>query len=271
MLAASLLHASWHALIKVSSDRVLALAGMNLVSGAIALSLLPFSRALPAAAFLVIALSVLLHAGYKIALARLYGQAELGQAYPLARGLTPIIATGLSVALLGDILGTATLAAIAVICAGLLMLAAENRSPLSATAAGSAALVGLTVAAYSVLDAYGVRLAGDWFSFTLWLVAADSGAFVAYAVATRGALAWRTWRSRFGGTLLSGALGVSSFGVFMWALGRAPVGPVSALRETSVLFAALIGALFLGEQPSWRRYVAATAIAAGIAVLGLAR
>src|SRR5690349_16333086 len=151
MLAASLLHASWHALIKVSSDRVLALAGMNLVSGAIALSLLPFSRALPAAAFLVIALSVLLHAGYKIALARLYGQAELGQAYPLARGLTPIIATGLSVALLGDILGTATLAAIAVICAGLLMLAAENRSPLSATAAGSAALVGLTVAAYSAL------------------------------------------------------------------------------------------------------------------------
>ena len=122
-----------------------------------------------------------------------------------------------------------------------------------------------------LLFAYGVRLAGDWFSFTLWLVAADSGAFVAYAVATRGALAWRTWRSRFGGTLLSGALGVSSFGVFMWALGRAPVGPVSALRETSVLFAALIGALFLGEQPSWRRYVAATAIAAGIAVLGLAR
>lgn len=124
MLAASLLHASWHALVKASDDRVVALAGMNLVSGACALALLPLAGGLPAAAWAVIAGSVLLHAGYKIALARLYLLADLGQAYPLARGFTPILAAALAFALLGEVPGAAALAGLTLISAGIALLSA---------------------------------------------------------------------------------------------------------------------------------------------------
>lgn len=272
MLAASLLHASWHALVKASEDRVIALAGMNVVSGACALALLPLAGGLPAAAWAVIAGSVLLHAGYKIALARLYRLADLGQAYPLARGFTPILAAALAFALLGEVPGAAALLGLALISAGIVLLAFEQRGVrVSLAAAIAALLTGGTVAAYSVVDAYGVRLAGDWFSFTVWLVAADSALFVAYALVTRGAPALLAWRSGWQRVLVSGALGVGSFGVFMWALGKAPVGPVSALRETSILFAAIIGVVVLRETPSRIRIAAAAIVTSGVGAIALAR
>ena len=271
MLAASLLHASWHALVKASEDRVIALAGMNVVSGVCALALLPLAGGLPAAAWAVIAGSVLLHAGYKIALARLYLLADLGQAYPLARGLTPIFAAALAFALLSEVPGTAVLAGLALISTGIVLLAFEKRDSRISFAAAIAALVTSgTVAAYSVVDAYGVRLTGDWFSFTVWLVAADSALFVSYSLITRGAPVLLAWRSGWQRVLLSGGLGVTSFSVFMWALGKAPVGPVSALRETSILFAAIIGVLVLRETPSRIRIAAAAAVMCGVGAIALA-
>jgi drug/metabolite transporter (DMT)-like permease len=270
ILAASLLHASWHALVKSTGDRVLALAGMNTVSAATALMLLPLAKPLPVPAYGVIAGSVLLHVGYKLALARLYDRADLGQAYPLARGLTPLMAALLGFAVLGEAPGLAGAAGIALVCAGLVLLAFEGGRRLTVAAFALAAGAGLAVAGYSVVDAYGIRLAGDWLSFTIWLVLLDGAAFVLYALATRRAAALRSWAAAPGRTLASGVLGVISFGVFMWALGQAPVGQVSALRETSVLFAALIGALFLGERANWQRYAAAAAVATGVGVIALA-
>lgn len=270
VLAASLLHASWHALVKSSGDQVIALAGMNLVSGAVALALIPLTGPLPQIAYAVIAGSVLLHLGYKLALARLYLRTDLGQAYPLARGLTPVIAAALAFVALGELPAPFVLAGIGLVCAGIASLAFERRT-ITFPVLGTAAAAGLAVAAYSVVDAYGIRLAGDWFSFTVWLVLLDSATFVAYALATRRAAALRTWRSGWGRVLVSGCLGVGAFGVFMWALGRAPVGPVTALRETSVLFAAIIGVVVLRERTTWKRYAAAIAVMAGVGVIALAR
>ena len=271
VLTASLLHASWHALVKSSGDQVTALAGMNLVSGAVALALIPFAKPLPLTVFALILGSVVLHAGYKLALARLYVYADLGQAYPLARGLTPIIATILAYLFIGETPGPAIALGVAVVCLGLVLLAFERGGRRLAPAAlAAAALVGFTVAAYSVLDAYGIRLVNDWFSFTVWLVSIDSSAFVAYALATRGTSALAAWRGNPVRVAASGLFGVLSFGVFMWALGRAPVGAVSALRETSVIFAALIGTLFLHERADWRRFLAAATVMAGVGVIALA-
>lgn len=195
MLAASLLHASWHALVKTSGDRVIALAGMNLVSGAVAAVLLPVAGTLPATAYALIAGSVTLHVAYKLALARLYKLSDLGQAYPLARGITPILAAALALFVLGEKPGALPLAGLLLVCAGIFSLAFEKREvriPLPAM--GAALVTGATVAAYSVVDAFGVRMVGDWFSFTVWLVAADSLSFVGYAMATRGTAALRTWK-----------------------------------------------------------------------------
>jgi drug/metabolite transporter (DMT)-like permease len=272
VLAASLLHASWHALIKTSGDRVTALAGMNLVSGCAALALVPFAKPLPLAIYALIAVSVLLHASYKLALARLYRDADLSQAYPLARGVTPIMAAALAFAFVGEKPGAAIAAGIVCVCGGLALLAFERGGRRPAPAALlAAAVVGFTVAAYSVIDAYGIRRVNDWFSFTVWLVALDSGAFVLYAIATRGRAAFAAWRAQPGRVAASGLFGVASFGVFMWALGRAPVGAVSALRETSVIFAALIGTLLLREPTGWQRYAAAAAVTLGVAIIALTR
>jgi drug/metabolite transporter (DMT)-like permease len=270
VLAASLLHAAWHALVKSSGDQVVALAGMNLVSGAVALALIPLTSPLPRVAYAVIAGSVLLHVGYKLALARLYLRADLGQAYPLARGLTPVMAALLAFIALGELSAPLALAGICLVCAGIASLAFERRG-ITPGVVGAAAAAGVAVAAYSVVDAYGIRLSGDWFSFTVWLVLLDSAAFVSYTLATRGAGATRAWKNGWGRVLVSGCLGVGAFGVFMWALGRAPVGPVTALRETSVLFAAMIGALILRERTTWKRYAAAVAVMVGVGVIALGK
>jgi len=268
VLAASLLHATWHALVKSSEDRVIALAGMNLVSGVVALALLPLAHPLPPAILPIIALSVALHVGYKLALARVYAGADLGQAYPLARGFAPIAAAVLAVPLLRQLPGAAALSGIALVCVGIALLAMESGAQRLRLRTAAAALVaGSAVAAYTVVDANGIRVSGDWFSFTVWLVALDSGAFVAYALGTRRGQALVGWRSGWKRVLGSGLLGVASFGVFMWALGKLPVGVVAALRETSVIFAAMFGIFLLGERASWMRIAAAAIVTVGIAII----
>lgn len=266
VLLASLLHASWHALVKASADRLTALAGMNLVSGIVAACAVPFVAMPSPVVLLLIGGSVLLHVGYKIGLAQLYVRADLGQAYPLARGLTPVAATLLGIAVFGELPPLMTVIGIGLISAGLVALMFERAGRrITASTVGVAALTGLAVASYSVVDAYGVRLNGDWLSFTAWLILCDCATFLAYVVVTRGGpFVLTSWRRDRGSVLLSGCLGVLSFSVFIWALSRAPVGPVSALRETSVFFAAVLGVIALRETPSWTRCAAAIAVTAGI-------
>ena len=268
MLAAALLHASWQALVKSSGDGVVALAGMNLVSGAVALALLPFVRLPTPAAALVIAVSLVLHSGYKIALAQLYTRADLSVGYPLARGLTPVFATALALVFLAETPRGATLVGVITISAGIAGLVFERGArTVSAASLLAAVVVGLSVAAYSALDAYGVRINGDWLGFTAWLVVADSALFLTYAIATRRDKAFRQWREGWGRTLVSGALGLVSYCVFMWALSRAQVGAVAALRETSIVFAAIVATLVLKERMTPARALSVLLVAGGAAAI----
>jgi drug/metabolite transporter (DMT)-like permease len=272
VLAAALLHASWQALVKSSGDGVIALAGMNLVSGSVALAVLPFVRPPTPAAALIIAFSLLLHSGYKIALAQLYARADLSVGYPVARGLTPIFAVALALLFLGEVPRGPTLAGVLAISLGIAGLVFERAARgVSAASLAAAVVVGLSVAAYSALDAYGVRLNGNWLGFTAWLVVADSALFLAYALATRRGKALSQWRRAWARTLVSGALGLASYGVFMWALARAQVGAVAALRETSIVFAALVGTLVLKERMTRARLLSILLVAAGAATIALIR
>jgi drug/metabolite transporter (DMT)-like permease len=115
-----------------------------------------------------------------------------------------------------------------------------------------------------------VRLNGDWLGFTVWLVLCDSILFIAFALSTRpGAMGML--KKDFAKTLVSGTLGVVSFTIFIWALGRAQVGAVTALRETSILFAALIGTAFLKEPLTAARLVSAALVMAGTAAVAVTR
>jgi drug/metabolite transporter (DMT)-like permease len=272
MLLAGLLHASWHSLVKYGSDQVLVLAGMGLVAAMVAACALPFLPVPSAPAWAVIVGSVFLHVGYKLALARSYVLGDLGQAYPLARGFVPLFSTIIAFALLGQSPSAGQIFGIVLVSLGLIWLSAhsihggvDRRLFLAALAAGA------TVAGYSVADAYGTRLDGNWAAFTAWLIIADTVSFSLLIYWMRGPQLWRDlWRFR-AKMVVAGLLGVVSFSVFLWALSRSPVGAVSALRESSVLFATLIGVAVHGEKPSLHKTAAAALIAAGLITIAAMR
>lgn len=167
--------------------------------------------------------------------------------------------------LLGQIPTAAQLTGIAVISIGVTILATERLHGIGAKLLLAAAVVGVTVAGYSVLDAYGTRLAGDWLSFTVWLIVLDSGGFMLVMWAVRRQKLWTDLSLMRGRVVAAGLLGLGSFGVFVWALSRSQVGAVSSLRETSILFASLIAVLVYREKATVRRLSAAAIIFAGIA------
>lgn len=270
MLFASLLHASWHGLVKSGVDQTVNLAGMGLVASIPAAAIIPFVEPPPAAIWPVLAISACIHIGYKLFLAKAYAYGDLGEAFPLARGFVPLSATAIAFFTLEQIPSFEQRFGIALISAGLLVLALAHlhRSPspmLLIVTAGA----GLTVAAYSVLDSYGTQLSGNWLSFTAWLIVLDNATFVLLSRVLRGQTLWRALSDMKGRIFLSGTLGVASFAVFLWALSRHAVGPVSALRETSVLFAIAIGVIIHREPISLRRLTAGALIVIGIFLIAL--
>ena len=270
MLFASLLHASWHGLVKSGADQTVNLAGMGLVASIPAALVIPFVAMPPTAVWPVLTISACLHIGYKYCVVRAYVHGDLGEAFPLARGFVPLFATATAFVTLGQIPSSGQCIGIALISGGLLILTLMHmRQAPRATLLFATAGAGLTVAAYSVLDSYGTKLSGDWLGFAAWLVVLDNMSFLLLSRATRGPALWSILGVMKRRVLLSGVLGLTSFSVFLWALSRNPVGPVSALRETSVLFAIAIGVLLHRETVSPHRIAAGVLIVAGILLIAL--
>ena len=271
MLCAAALHASWHALVKSSDNQLTVLTGMSMVATVAAVIGLPFVAFPPAAVWPVLGASLLFHSGYRFCLAQAYAHGDLGAAYPLARGLVPLFATGVGVLALNQTLSPGQLLGVIVVSAGVCGLTIEAVRKLQGRLLLAAAGVGIMVTGYSVLDSYGVRLAGNWLSLTLWLITVDSGSFVALMFIIRGKPLWNELSAIRERTLVSGLLGVLSFVVFLWALSRGPVGAVTALRETSVLFAVLIGMALYREKRAFHRFAAAFLIIGGVVLIAAAR
>lgn len=270
MLLAGLLHAAWHGLVKGSADQTANLTGMGMVASLGALAVMPFVPLPAPAAWPVLAISVVLHVAYKLCVAGAYAHGDLGEAFPLSRGAVPLFATAIAFATLGQTPTTGQCAGIMLVSGGLLLLTIERlRGAFNARLVGASAGAALAVACYSVIDAYGTRAAGDWISFTAWLIALDNMTFMLVARASRGAALWPALIAMKGRIVISGLLGLASFGVFLWALSRNPVGPVSALRETSVLFAIAIGVLAHRERFSAQRLAAGCLIVAGIGAIAM--
>ena len=267
LLVAALLHAGWHSLVKAGDDQVLMLAGMGLVAAIAALAVVPFVPVPPPVIWPVLAVSVVLHVGYKLCLSSAYAHGDLGEAFPLARGMVPPFATGIAYATLGQLPSLGQALGIVAVSAGLLAVMLERRRQANWRLWTAAAGAGLAVAAYTVLDAYGIRLFGNWLAFTCWLIVADNVTFLALSRAARGPDVWRELAKRRWRVLASGALGLASFCVFLWALSRGPVGAVSALRETSMLFAIGLGILIHREPMSAGRIGGALLMILGVAAI----
>jgi multidrug transporter EmrE-like cation transporter len=268
VVAAGVLHACWNALIARLDDRLMAFGALSIamtVGGVLTLALtgLPYRAAI---AFAVC--SGAIHIGYDLALMNSYRIGAYNQVYPIARGTSPLVVAVAAYFVAGEHLGAIPLAGIAVLAAGLMSLALSagrlTRGDLPAV--GAAVLTGLVIAAYTVVDGLGVRQAHDPFAYAGLLFLLQGPPLMLAALTRRPLRAWRDVALVSRG-LAAGALAFVAYGIVLWAQLRAPLAEVAAVRETSVIFAALIGMVVLRERFGARRVAAAAVIAAGILLI----
>jgi drug/metabolite transporter (DMT)-like permease len=268
VLLAAALHASWNALVKAGGDPFVRLALLNLVSGLCALPLV-LLVALPATASWPYLLgSVAIHFGYNLALAYGYRFGDLSHVYPIARGIAPpLVALGAWL-MAGESPGPLGALAIVVISGAIASLAFTPGWRLGPLAPVWFALAtGLTIAGYTICDGIGGRAAGDVLGYIAWLFVLNAVPFgLIVALWRRHDLAVQlraSWRA----SVLGGVFALVAYGLVIWAMSRAPMVNVSALRETSVIMAALIGTRLLREPFGRRRVVAASVVALGVVLL----
>jgi len=270
VIGAGALHACWNAIAKEVKDRLMAFAWIGIAStvagGAVLLVTgLPYRAAI---AFAIA--SAVIHVGYDLALMNSYQLGAFNQTYPIARGTSPLLVAVGAYFLAGEHLGAVAVIGIATLAGGLMSLALSSGrlTRHDAPAIGAAILTGLTIAGYTIVDGLGVRRAGDPWAYAALLFALQGPPLTVVAAIRRPAASWRGRAGTERG-LAAGVLCVLAYGIVLWAQTKAPLAEVAAIRETSVVFAALIGLAVLGEDFGKRRVAAAIVIATGIVLIGL--
>ena len=268
VIGAGAVHAIWNAIAKFVEDRlvVFALIGVaSTVGGGLTLAV----TGLPARASIgFAAASAVIHIGYDLGLMNSYRLGSFNQVYPIARGTSPLVVALGAYFLVNEHLGVIPLAGVAILATGLASLALSSgritRSELPAV--GVALLTGLTIAGYTIVDGLGVRHSHDPYAYAGLLFTLMGPVFVVVAAFRRPGLSWLTGPSA-GKGLLAGALSLVAYGTVLWAQTRAPLAEVAAIRETGVVFAALIGMKLFSEGFGTRRLAAALVVAAGIVLI----
>jgi len=214
--------------------------------------------------------SVIVHLGYFAGLIEAYRSGDMSQVYPIARGAAPLLTALVSTAWLGERLGLFGWIGLLCLVAGVMMLSLRGGGDLARLdrrAVGFALFTALTVCAYTVIDGIGVRAAGNAPAYTAAVFLGNGVIMALYGLARRGpkllAGMSRTWITGFAG----GALQFASYGIALWAMTVAPIAVVAGLRETSVLFGALIAVVILREPLRAVRVAAALLIVAGLVMI----
>jgi drug/metabolite transporter (DMT)-like permease len=285
VLSAAFLHASWNALLRGGADRTQSMLIMNVTVGIAGLAMMAIGG-LPAwaSAAYVIA-SGLIHLVYNALLVRMYRSGDLGETYPIARGSSPaLVALGGSL-FAGEWMNLRSSIGIGLVCAGMFMLAAararwatvkpglvpdltpKKDGGLHAMNLPSALATGVTIAAYTVVDGIGVRASGNWIAYTGGVFACFLAVPLWYLVRRRRTV-FAIPLAEAGKAASGGLISLAAYGAIIWAMQESALGAVSALRETSVVFAGLLGAAFLDERLTGLRIAACGVIAAGAALIG---
>lgn len=266
-LCAALLHAGWNALLRAGSDRLWSMTVMCVAVAIVSIVIAVFLAPPAKASWPYALLSSVLHVGYNLFLVRSYRSGDLGQTYPIMRGSSPVLITLAATVFAGEKIGGSTLLGIALVSGGIMSLAFAKRR-LTVPSLPHALGTGCFIAAYSVTDGMGVRLSDAPMAYTVWMSALWGIAMPAVYIGLRGAKSLLTPRPGFVASLIGGWVSLLAYGIVIYAMSGAPMGAVSALRETSVLFAALIGYFFLGETLTGRKVLACVVIAAGTVIIG---
>jgi drug/metabolite transporter (DMT)-like permease len=272
VLFAAACHAGWNALIKVGLDPLSTTILIAVGAAAVSLAALPFVGMPASAAWPWLIASAFVHLFYFAALAESYRTGDLGQVYPIARGSAPLMTATASTFLVGEQLSLFGWTGIVALAAGVLLLSARGGREivhLDRRAVGYALITALTICAYSLTDGIGARLSQNPQAYVAWLFVANAVVLVPYGL----------WRNATGMTsalrrfwlrgLAGGALQALSYGIVLWAMTLAPIAIVAGLRETSVLFGAVIAVFLLKEPFRPARMAAAALIVCGLVLIRL--
>ncbi len=276
VIAAALLHALWNSLVKSAGDKFMTSARVCLWCGAIALVVAALTPTPAVAAMPFVVASAIIHVVYFVLVGRLYRNADLSVVYPLMRGFAPLIATAVATFWLAERPSPLALAGVLALVAGVLTMGANGlaQGRIDAVTVRYAMLNAAVIAVYSVIDGQGGRLAGPSMAYAVgynaWADALTALLYAPLLVAWRGRGVWREFTAEPGRAAAGGLAAFTGYALVVWAMTQAEIGAVAALRECSVVFAALIGVFALGEPFKRVRGAATLLILAGVAALKFA-
>ena len=264
VLGAALLHAGWNALVKASADKQLDTLAIALAAAILASAAAPFLAPPAPESWPWLAASAAVHIVYFAFLAGAYRWGEISFAYPVMRGGGPMVVALAGGFVFGEILSPQNAFGVLLVCAGILGFASGAHDRRATAFALANAFV---IAAYTLIDAQGARASGAPVSYTLWFFIANGIVLGAAGAAVRGREVPAYLRRHWARAVLGGACTLGAYGIALWAMTRAPVALVAVLRETSVVFVALIGVLVFKERFTRRRMAATGAVLAGLVAL----
>jgi drug/metabolite transporter (DMT)-like permease len=264
VLFSAILHASWNAQLKGGNDRPQLMASMSLVMGLVALSCATIVSLPARSCWVCVGLSAVLHIAYNLQLLQNYRLSEFASAYPIARGISPLLVSLGAFLLMHQRPNVFTLAGVALISAGIVFLS-TGKQKTGTLATSSALFTGAIIAAYTVVDGMGVQRSQSTASYTAWVFASY---LLMPVVLLLLRFPVRVWSAQaLPRATGAGAFSLAAYTLVLWATHYADVGVVSALRETSVLWAIVIGRVFLGEAFTWQRTASASLICFGVILL----
>lgn len=272
VLAAAACHAGWNTLLKLNLEPVVATSMVAAASGAIVVPLALVVGVPAAATWPYVIASVIIHIGYYLALAQAYRHGDLGQVYPIARGSAPLMTAILATYWLGEAPGAYGWAGIGVLAAGILLLAVRGGRALQAFDArsvGFALLTSVTITAYTLVDGIGARLSGSPLQYSVWLFLLSGATMALYGLVHVGPRLVGDFIANWQLAVAGAALSTAAYAIAIWAMTVAPIALVAALRETSVLFAALFATLLLREPLLAARIAAAVLVLIGVVLVRL--
>ena len=265
VLVAAALHASWNAIIKAGSKKFADTVLVTIGAAIIPALLLPWIPLPAAPSWPYLVASVIIHFGYFSLVALAYKSGDLSYAYPIMRGIAPLLTALIAGLLVNEPLTPGGKIGIVLLSSGILTLTGDNwRSGQFAFATTGVGLMNaIVIAAYTLVDGIGIRLASNAGSYISWLFFLTALPFLALSLLRERQLFTDHIRSRWRTGLLGGFCTFCSYGLILWAMIHLPIALVAALRETSVIFGTVIAAVFLRERFGSIRYLAAGLVTAG--------
>ena len=267
VVCAAVLHAGWNAVLRGGGDRLWSMTLMMAAVCATTAAVAPFVPWPDAASWPYVIASAFIHTGYNLSLVRAYRTGDLGQAYPVSRGSSPALVAVGAALFAHEGIGVLAVTGIALVSGGILSLAFQGKGT-RADFLPAALTTGVLIGAYTVVDGIGVRLSGNSLAYTnsMFLLWSLTTPVIYFGTRKRRPAYTRVQTAM---ALTGGVVSILAYGIVIWAMQYDAMGVVSALRETSVVYAAIIGRVFLKEQLTTRRITSCVAIAAGAACLAL--